>query len=118
MVVAVGFIFKLAIGLELLLHFLRYTDGVHHQFEILEDFRLVSGDVAFNGIVAKQLGQVALRHHQIEQVGAIVFFGVLVLGLDLTHLLFQYDDLLDGGQLLVTLRGFEVCALLWGRGLM
>ncbi len=76
-VVAVGVGFEFAIGLQLLLYCFLHTDGVHNQFEMLKDFGFVPSDVAFDGIVAKQLGQVALGDHQIEQVRAVVFFGIL-----------------------------------------
>jgi len=43
-------------------------------------------------------------------------FSVLVLGLNLTHLLLEHDDLLDGGLFVVLFGGFEVGALFWRRG--
>ncbi len=67
---------EFAVGLQLLLHRLLHADGVHHQLEMLEDFGLVPGDVAFDGVVAEQFGQVAFGDHQVEQVGTVVFFGV------------------------------------------
>lgn len=38
-------------------------------------------DVAFDGIVGQQLGEVALGHLQVEQIRAVVLLGVFVLGL-------------------------------------
>jgi len=32
-------------GLQLLLHHLLHADRVHQQFEILEDFKLMAGDI-------------------------------------------------------------------------
>ncbi len=77
MVVAVRDVFEFAISLQLLLHRLFHADGVHHQFEMLENFGLVPSNVALDGIVAEQLGQVPLGDHQVEQVGAVVLFGIL-----------------------------------------
>lgn len=79
-------------GLQLLLHHLLHADRVHQQFEILDDFKLMAGDIAFDGTVLEQLGKVALGDHQVEQVYPIVFFGILVLGLDLAHFLFKPHD--------------------------
>ena len=42
-----------------------------------QDFGLVAADVALDGLVGQQLGEVALGHHQVEQVGAVVGFGLL-----------------------------------------
>lgn len=57
---------QLAIGLEWLLHRLFHAARTHHQFEIPEDFGFMPSDVAFDGIVAEQLGQIALGHHQVD----------------------------------------------------
>jgi len=61
----------------LLLHRLFHADGVHHQLQVGQDFGLVAADVAFDGLVGQQLGEVALGYHQVEQVGAVVGFGLL-----------------------------------------
>lgn len=60
------------------------------------DCGLVAADVALDGIVEQQLGEVAHRHHQVKQAGNVVDFGLLVLLVHLTHLLFQLLNLLDG----------------------
>jgi hypothetical protein len=77
----------------------------------------MSADVALDGLVGQQLGEVALGHHQVEQVGAVVGFGLLILLLHLVHLLLELFDLLDGCSLLLPLGRLEVGALLWRRGL-
>lgn len=46
----------------------------------------MAADVAFDGFVGQQLGQVALGHNQVEQVGAVVGFCFLVPLLHLAHL--------------------------------
>lgn len=66
--IVLGRLFKFAIGLQLLLHGFLHADGVHHQFKMLEDSGLVSGDVAFDGIVAEEFAQVAFDHDQVQQV--------------------------------------------------
>ena len=60
----------------LLLDSLFHADGVHHQLQVGQDFRLVPADVALDGLVGQQLGEVALGHHQAEQVGAVAGFGL------------------------------------------
>ena len=74
-------------------------------------------DVVLDRPVGQRLSQVALGHHQVEQVGAIGAFGLLVLFLLLSHLLFQLFDLLDGRSLLFPLGGLHIGALLGRRGL-
>jgi hypothetical protein len=101
----------------LLLDCLFHADGVHHQFQVGQDFGLVAADVALDGLVDQQFGEVVLGDHQVEQVGAVVGFGLLVLLLHLAHLLFQLFDLLDGGGLLLPLSRLHVGALLGRRGL-
>ena len=68
-------------GLLLLLHCLFHADRVHHQLQVGQDLVLVAADVALDGLVGQQLGEVALGHHQrivvIRQVGALVGFGLL-----------------------------------------
>ena len=65
----------------MLLHRLFHADGVHHQLQVGQDFGLVAADVAFDGLVDQQLGEIALGHHQrivvIRQIGAVVGFGLL-----------------------------------------
>ena len=58
MVVTIGILFEFPVGLQLLLHGFFHADNVHHQFEMLEDFGFVAGDVTLDGIVAEQFGQV------------------------------------------------------------
>lgn len=72
--------------LPLLLHRLFHADGVHHQFQVGQDFRLVAPDVALYGPVGQQFGQVTLGHDEVEQVGSVGAFGILVLLLHLAHL--------------------------------
>ena len=69
----------LAKPLALLLHRLFHADGVHHQLKLLQDVRLVALNVVFNRLVGQQLGQVALGHRQVEQVGAVVLLCVFYL---------------------------------------
>ena len=59
-----------------LLHRLFHADGVGHQLQVAQNLWLFSLDVAFDGRVGQQLGQVALGHHQVEQVGAVMVFGL------------------------------------------
>ncbi len=51
---------------QLLLHGLFHADGVHHQFQVGQDFGLVAADVALDRPVGQQLGQVRqwFRHCQ------------------------------------------------------
>ena len=51
-----------------------------------QDFRLLSADVALDGLVDQQLGKVAPGRHQIEQVGAVVLLSQGVRFLRLAHL--------------------------------
>lgn len=62
--------------------------------------------------VGQQLGQLALGHHQIEQVVAVGTFSLLVLLLCVAHLLFELLNLLNGCGLLLTLGGLIVGELL------
>ena len=52
----------------MLLYRFFHADGVHDQFQVCQDFRLVAADIAFDGFVGQQLGQVALGHDQVKQV--------------------------------------------------
>ncbi len=52
----------------LLLHGFFHADGVGYQFQVAQNLGLFSFDVAFDGGVGQQLGQVAFDHHQVEQV--------------------------------------------------
>ena len=54
--------------LPLLLHRFFHADGVHYQLQVGQDFRLMPADVALDGPVGQQLGQIALGHNQVEQV--------------------------------------------------
>ncbi len=45
--------------IELLLHRLFHADGVHNQLPIGQDLGLVATDVALDGLVGQQLGEVA-----------------------------------------------------------
>ena len=65
------------LGLLLLLHRLFHADGVHHQLQMGQDLWFVAADVALDGLVGQQLGEVALGHHQIEQVTLPLKSGVL-----------------------------------------
>lgn len=65
-------------GLGLLLHGFFHAEGVHHQLRVGQDFGLVAADVALDGLVGRQLGEVAIGHNQVEQVRAVVGFGFLV----------------------------------------
>lgn len=58
--------------IELLLQRLLHAARVRHQLQVGQDFGLVSADVAHNGFVGQQLGEVALGHDQVEQVRAVV----------------------------------------------
>ncbi len=61
----------------MLLRALFHAEGVHHQLQVTQDFGLVAADVALHGLIGQQLGEVALGHHQVKQVGAEVGFGFL-----------------------------------------
>lgn len=80
-------------------------------------FDLVVGNVAFDGIVAEQLGKVAFGEYRVEQVCPVVFFDILAPGLDLAHCPFKLHDFLDRQQLLVTLGGSEIDTPIWWRDL-
>jgi hypothetical protein len=68
LVVTFGILFEFPIGLQLLLHGFLHADSIHHQFEMLEDLGFVAVDVAFDGIFAEQLGQVAFGHDQVQEI--------------------------------------------------
>ncbi len=59
------------------MHRLFHADGVRHQLQVGQDLRLMATDVALDGLVGQQLGEVALGDRQVEQVGAVVGFGLL-----------------------------------------
>ncbi len=63
----------------LLLHRLFHADRVGHQLQVAQNIWLFSLDVALNGRIGQQFGQVALGHHQVEQVGAVMVFCLYVL---------------------------------------
>lgn len=98
-------------GLGLLLHGFFHADGVNHQLQVGQNFGLVAADVALDRGVGERLGEVALDHHQVEQVGAVGAFSLQVLLLHLAHLFFQLFDLLDGCDLVFTLCGLDIGGL-------
>ena len=53
MVCALGIHFELTISIDLLQQHLFHADGVHNQFEMLEDFRLMPLDVAVDRFVGQ-----------------------------------------------------------------
>lgn len=67
-------------------------------------------DLALDGPVDQQLGQVSLGHQQVEQVGFVGAFGLKVFSLHLVHFLPQLFNLLDGRGLLPPLNGLYLSA--------
>lgn len=78
----------------------------------------MAADLALDGLVSQQHGKVALGAYQVEQVRAVIGFGLLVVLLYSVHLYPKLNvfDLLDGRALLVLGR-LHIRALLRGCGL-
>ena len=80
-----------------------HTVDVQRRFVAIENFGFVPGDIAFDGVVAEQLGHEAFGEYQVGQDGVIGASKLLILRMDLAHLPLQFDDLLDARQLFVML---------------
>ena len=77
----------------------------------------MEGDVFKHGLVFHQLFQIALDDHKVQQLGSVVFLGVLIFLLHLADLALELDDLLQVVAFgLFGLRRFVVGALFRRRG--
>lgn len=52
----------------LFLHGLFHAHCVNHQFEVLQNLGLVPVDVAIDGFIGQQLGEIALGQNQVQKV--------------------------------------------------